>query len=141
MVKPEKVEQQLRNLKDYTCKLSLLASIDKNAFLADFTKASSAKYLLLESIEACLDIANHIISSEKYRTPKDYADMFAVLVENNVISGDSLEPLTKMAEFRNRLVHIYWDVPDETIYHLLKKNLGDFDSFARQIPSFLQKSR
>lgn len=42
-----------------------------------------------------------------------------------------------MVQFRNRLVHLYWEVDAEIIYEILQKNLGDFDLFARWIAKFM----
>jgi len=38
-----------------------------------------------------------------------------------------------MACFRNRLVHIYWDVDNNTLYNILKNNLQDLDTFLKAI--------
>ena len=42
-----------------------------------------------------------------------------------------------MVQFRNRLVHLYWDVDAEIVYDLLQKDLEDFDTFARSIAGFI----
>ncbi len=42
-------------------------------------------------------------------------------------------PLRAMARFRNRLVHLYWDVDDELVYEYLQTSLGDFDRFAAAV--------
>jgi len=61
------------------------------------------KYALLESIEACFDIANHIISAFDFRRPLSYSDAFEVLNENRIIDGKLAERLKEMAKFRNFL--------------------------------------
>ena len=38
-----------------------------------------------------------------------------------------------MARFRNRLVHLYWDVDDQLVAKYLSDGLGDFDRFAAAI--------
>jgi uncharacterized protein YutE (UPF0331/DUF86 family) len=38
-----------------------------------------------------------------------------------------------MAHFRNRLVHLYWDVDNARVYDYLQGSLADFDDFARAI--------
>ncbi|MDN5277409.1 MAG: hypothetical protein PWR01_1374, partial [Clostridiales bacterium] len=37
----------------------------------------------------------------------------------------------KMARFRNRLVHLYWDVDAQMIYDIIQNRLGDFEKFAQ----------
>ena len=64
--------------------LGLLKEISKEseeAFLKNQIIIGRAKYYLQISIECCLDVANHIIASERLRAPNDYADSFTVLEE------------------------------------------------------------
>lgn len=105
--------------------------------LADLTqdphKVASAKYHFIIAIEAAIDICNHIIAKNNLRVPEDYADTFKVMIENNLIAKDFGKNLTKMARFRNRLVHRYWDISKDRLYSILKNNLIDLDKFLDEI--------
>jgi uncharacterized protein YutE (UPF0331/DUF86 family) len=59
VVRPDKVEGILFNLKGYVEKLKRLAGLSAEEFLADFTKVESAKHLFQVSVESCLDVSNH----------------------------------------------------------------------------------
>jgi uncharacterized protein YutE (UPF0331/DUF86 family) len=98
----------------------------------------SAKHLLQVSIESCLDIAHHIVADEGYRTPADYYDTFVVLHENDILSEDFLLTLRQMVRFRNRVVHLYWDVDDAVLYHILQENLNDFETYIGYVLDFTQ---
>ena len=87
------------------------------------------------AIECCIDIANHVIASENYRFPRDNADSFVVLVEVGVVAEKLRDPLRAMARFRNRLVHLYWEVDDSRVHQYLRESLSDLDQFARDIAS------
>lgn len=137
MVKPEKVENTLLNLKGYVEKLNHLAALKREEFLADFTKVESAKHLFQVSVECCLDVSNHIIASERFRAPKNYAESFEILTEQGILPETFLPILRQMVQFRNRLVHLYWEVDAEIIYEILQKNLGDFDIFAKHVVSYI----
>jgi uncharacterized protein YutE (UPF0331/DUF86 family) len=137
MVDLAKVEERLRRLKEFTADLLRLKGLPKEEFLSDSLRVAAAKYLLLTSIECCLDIANHIIASEGFRAPTDYADSFKVLHENAIVPREFLPALQQMARFRNRLVHLYWIVDDEVVYETLQNNLGDFDRFARLVSHYV----
>ncbi|MBC7095441.1 MAG: DUF86 domain-containing protein [Thermococcus sp.] len=123
-------EKSIQNLKE-------LSSIPEGEFLKNKHYIASAKYSLLIAIEACIDIAYHIISKNRMRLPKDYADSFKVLVENNIIDEDLGKRLMLMARFRNRLVHIYWDVDDKMVYHYIKENIVDIEEFLKKIREIL----
>ena len=83
--------------------------------------------------EACLDIANHIISYEGSREPIDNKDSFEVLMEEKVIKPELTEKLKKMAQFRNVVVHDYIRVQPEIIYAILHKNISDIVAYAKCI--------
>jgi uncharacterized protein YutE (UPF0331/DUF86 family) len=137
LVEPEVIENKIRKLQGFLEKLSQLAKADKKDFLSDFRNSESAKYLLQVSIECCLDIANHIIASEKFRSPNDYADSFRVLHERSIVPDDLIGSLEEMAKFRNRLVHIYWEINDDLIYEIIQNNLNDFNRFIQIILKLL----
>jgi uncharacterized protein YutE (UPF0331/DUF86 family) len=137
VVRPDKVRDVLANLNAYLDKLKRLASIPRGEFLGDFTKVESAKHLLQISIECCLDVNNHIIASEQFRAPKSYAESFEILTKQGILPEKYLPVFRQMAQFRNRLVHLYWEVDDEVLYEVLQKNLGDFDIFVKHILDYI----
>ncbi len=137
MIDPAKVEGILRNLDRYLGYLRQLAAIAKQDFLADFTKTGSVRYYLQVAIECCLDAANHLIAAESLRPPTDYADAFAVLGEAGIVPNAFVPALQTMARFRNRLVHLYWEVDDEVLYDILTTELNDFERFKQCIAARL----
>jgi uncharacterized protein YutE (UPF0331/DUF86 family) len=38
-----------------------------------------------------------------------------------------------MAKYRNRLVHIYWEIQSDEIYEILQTRVGDFEKFMESI--------
>ncbi len=129
----------LNNLRSYQDKLSILAGYSREDFLQDFTKVESAKHLLQVSIECCLDIAHHIVADEGYRTPQDSYDTFIILHEQDILPDSFMPVLRQMISFRNRVVHLYWDVNDVTVYDITQQNLADFNTFVGHILSFINQ--
>jgi uncharacterized protein YutE (UPF0331/DUF86 family) len=97
------------------------------------------KHALLEIIEACFDIANHIISVLGLRRPLSYSDIFEVLKENKIINENLAKRLKEMAKFRNFLVHRYPFVQKEKLIEIAKYNLKDVKEFIKSILKFLKK--
>ena len=116
MVRPDKVEGILANLKRYVDKMSQLRTFSLEEFLADFTKIESAKHLFQVSVECCLDVSNHIIASEGFRAPKSYVESFEILTKQEILPQSFFSTLRQMAQFRNRLVHLYWEVDAEDVF-------------------------
>ncbi|HID64665.1 MAG TPA: DUF86 domain-containing protein [Anaerolineae bacterium] len=90
------------------------------------------------SIEACLDIGRHIIAGEGFRYPEDNKDVFQILAEEGIVPRTLLPVLLDMARFRNLVVHDYARIDDAKVYAILKRNLMDFDAYARAIVSYLE---
>lgn len=129
MVSKEKIFQKFSLLDDYLNILKDIAKKPVNTFLKDKILLGSAKYYLQVSIECCLDVANHIIASERFRVPKDYADSFKVIEEEGLVSGKLGKRLQQMAKFRNRLVHLYGDIDDKNVHQYINKDVKDLVEF------------
>lgn len=134
---PDKIAKLVSELRRAVGRLDSLRGIKSEAFLSDPDKIGSAKYNFVIAIEAAIDICNHIISQNGFRTPEDYADTFQVLAEQGAFDKDFCRTLKEMARFRNRLIHLYWEVDDESIYEILQTRLGDFKKYLDNMSVFL----
>ncbi len=99
------------------------------------------KHALLECIEACIDIANHIIAANNFRRPQDYRDVFVVLEEEKIIPKKLSSRLQEMAGFRNVLVHRYVHVDMKKVLKFAKEDVKDIENFVKRILLLLQSSR
>jgi len=129
MVSFEKICQKLLQVDEYLGLLRKISKTPVEAFLKDKIVIGSAKYYLQVSIEGCLDVANHIIASERFRAPRDYADSFMVIEEEGLVPPELGQRLRQMAKFRNRLVHLYGEIDDAYVYEFMKKDLKDIEEF------------
>jgi uncharacterized protein YutE (UPF0331/DUF86 family) len=133
----EKLVKLTSELRKSLQRLSALGQLSEEEFTGDPDKIGSAKYHLIVAIEICMDIGTHLISRNAYRVPEDYGDTFVVMSEVGALDSSFSEELRKMAKFRNRLVHLYWQVDDKQVYRILQDRLGDFKRFLDSIASFL----
>ena len=139
----EKILEKLRRLQQYVLFLKEIGKTDRDSFTKDFKLLGSAERYLQLSIESCINIGNRILSLTQFKKPvampETYGDIFQELYKLGVFSKDFLESMIQMVKFRNRLVHIYWDVDPEMIYDLLKENLTDLEEFKEKIVIYLKK--
>jgi len=134
----EKMVRFISELRKSVTRLKNIADLPLNDFLKDQDKVGSAKYHFIVAIESAIDMCNHIISRNGYRVPEDYGDTFRVMHEEEAFDIKFSGELVKMAKFRNRLVHLYWEIDDTMIYKILEGNLGDLNKFIKLIASFLE---
>lgn len=139
MVDRDKIEGLIRHLRQYLTYLRQAASLTPTEFLTDPHAIGSARYYLTVSVEACLDIASHIIASEGLRAPRDYKDTFRVLNEAGVLPDDVATTMQSLAGLRNLLVHVYWNVDDAMIHESLRSELDDFERFVTHVLDFLDQ--
>lgn len=128
-----KVDEKLLFMSTCLNKLKKLQQLDKNTFIDDFTKVDSSKYLLQVSIEAMLDISSHLIARNRWGKPKDNKEHFQILCDNGIIDNKDVVIYFNMAKFRNRIVHMYFNISDEMIYDIVQNNLEDFERFIGNI--------
>jgi uncharacterized protein YutE (UPF0331/DUF86 family) len=107
-------------------------------FILDAKTTNSAKYLLIVASEAALDICNHLVAKKGGRSPEDYADCMTILAELGVLDPDLQTRMSKMARFRNLLVHLYWRVDDREVFRVASERLDDFDQYLRAIGRYLK---
>ena len=133
----ERVRRFISEILKARARLAELQALPRKEFLQDPHKVGSAKYHFIVAIEAAIDLCHHLISKNRFRAPEDYADTFRVLREAGAFSSDFLPQLIRMAKFRNRLVHLYWEADDEEVHRILRENLSDLDRFLKEVGCFL----
>ncbi|MFQ6091373.1 MAG: DUF86 domain-containing protein [bacterium] len=137
MINKELIRGRLQKLERYTEILKGFQNISLKEFKDDPSKYGSVAHFFQIAIECCIDIGNHIISRKSFRRPEGYKDVFTILGEEGIVPLDFVEDLRDLAGFRNRLVHLYWDVDLDIVYDKLQNRLGDFEKFASYIAKML----
>lgn len=133
MVDESRILHNLQAITDSLSKLEELAQMGGDVFLTDFRSIDSAKYNLQTSIEAMIDICNHIISRKRLRVPATNVESFEVVSEAGLLPADALPVYRSMARFRNRIVHMYDDVDDSQIHEMLQTRLDDIRTFVQHV--------
>ncbi|MBW2634367.1 MAG: DUF86 domain-containing protein [Deltaproteobacteria bacterium] len=137
MVDQTLILRKLSNLEAYLVQIEEYRTISLEAYLNDWKTQRIIERTLQMMVETCSDIAGHIIADHKYRVPTGYADTFQVLEENKVLDKTLAESLSKMAKFRNVVVHDYDQVDGEIVIGILRKYLPDFSSFKDAVVALL----
>ena len=134
----ERMIKLVSELRKSVERLRNLGTVSENAFLKNPDKIGSAKYHFIVAIEACIDMCNHVISRNGFRVPDNYGDTFIVLAEAGAWNEQFSNELKSMAKFRNRLVHLYWEIDDHQLYKFLQVRIDDFKKFLDAMGRFLE---
>lgn len=127
------VAHRIQEILSFVRELEGLSKISKGEFLKNSERQYAVMHLLQLSIEAALSLGNHIVARERLGIPRNYQDIFALLEKGGVLPREFSEEMMKMARFRNRLIHLYWEMDLEQLYDILQNRLGDFAEYAQHI--------
>jgi uncharacterized protein YutE (UPF0331/DUF86 family) len=131
------VGRKLAQIDTYLKQIGDFSRISLNRYKVDWKTQRIVERTLHILIEACVDIANHIISDQEMRLPTGYADTFKVLMENKVIGKNLCGTLEKMARFRNLVVHQYETIDPSIVVSILHRDLRDFQKYKKAIIKYL----
>lgn len=94
---------------------------------------------LQTAIESCINIGNHVVARLGLRAPKDYADVFIILAEAQVLPNDLAQRMMDMARFRNLLVHLYWGIDHKRVYESLPQRIEILKAFVKRIAEWMKE--
>ena len=91
---------------------------------------------LERSIQLCVDIANHILSSLDDAPAMSMAESFERLFEKKIISHELGQNLKKAFGFGNLSVHSYDKIDWHLVWNILEGDLMDLVRFLECVDSF-----
>ena len=141
MVNVPLIRRLLNNLEGYVGDLKSADDITHAKYVKDIRIQRFVERTIHIAIECCIDIVQHIISSEGFREPVSYPDAFLVLAEKKILSPDSMNDYRQMAQIRNKIVHYYEKIDPEQVYTIFRTKLDTFDSFRRQIEMWMDSCK
>jgi uncharacterized protein YutE (UPF0331/DUF86 family) len=115
LVDKELILKKLSEIEEHLQELEEFKDISIDDYRKDWKIQRILERTLQILIEICIDVANHIISDEKWRVPSSYSETFKILYENRVIDDELFKNLEKMAKFRNIIVHNYDKISPEVM--------------------------
>ncbi len=105
----------------------------EDTFEENHTKQDSVILNLERASQASIDIATHIVKVKGLGLPNTSRELFDLLLENHIISNDICKQMQGMVGFRNIAVHDYQNLNIEIVVAIVKKHLGDFEGFVREV--------
>ncbi|MEW6624851.1 MAG: DUF86 domain-containing protein [Bacillota bacterium] len=138
MISKNKVLNKIHFIKQQLNMLNKIKDTPEEVFdNNDILIAASIRYLQI-SVEAMIDLANHVCSRNHWGIPKTYGEAFTILHKKGVILEEDLKTYLKMVKFRNRAVHIYDEMNPREVYLILQNNLKDFERYIASITGLLE---
>jgi len=132
------VTTRIAKIRQYVALLRKIRGLaDEQHFVNDPLVYGNAERYLQLAMQAILDISHHIVADRNLPLPDDSKSLFDLLAREKMVSKRLAAKLTSMAGFRNVLVHEYVAIDRRRVYHVLTKELRDFESFVRSVTKLL----
>lgn len=136
-INADKIRNFIVDIRKNSEALSTLAYLSLEEFSSDYKNYGLAEHHLRRALEGILTVGTHILSRLPSKT-KDYQEIIVSLSEHNIIPKDFAEKNKKLAGYRNRLVHMYWEVSKEEMYNVIKEHIKDIEQFATYFQEVLK---
>jgi uncharacterized protein YutE (UPF0331/DUF86 family) len=117
--------------------LALPRAGDAGELASDRVLRAAVERWLQVAIEACIDIASHVVAAEGWTPPIAARDAFRVLASHGRLPTDLAERLGAAAGLRNLLVHDYASIDLVQLARIVRDDLGDLRRFAGYAASWL----
>lgn len=135
----EVIQTRVSYIEDSLRSLERFKGISYKEFHSNSDNFRIAFYDLHRALEAVMDIGSHILSRIPGARPTSYKDIPRLLEKYKIIPADfATNQLTKMAGYRNRMVHFYGEIREKEIYSIIQEELEDFHTFFTHINEILR---
>ncbi len=138
MVRDEGILAHLRELDEAAGDWERYRSITLEDLMTDRDRRNMVLHALLVSIQASIDIANHLVAASTSRRPETYRESFAILCDEGLIPKDLGTRLSDLAGFRNVLVHLYCRLNLDEVYGMLQNDLPVVNQYRDLIRAMLR---
>ena len=88
---------------------------------------------LQRAAQACLDLANHLITANSWELPRSARHSVEILRDASVIPREQSQVMVGVMGFRNIAVHDYAALDPAIVDALVAKHLGDLERFVDAI--------
>ena len=137
MVDRDLVLRRLALLDSYLGQLAAYRGIDRDAYAADWKTQRIVERTLHLAIEACMDVADHIVADRRLRVPETGAESFEILAEAGLLPARLGAALASMVGFRNILVHVYARIDPDVVVRVLGHDLADIEQFRQSVQALV----
>ena len=118
-----------------TCVADLRRLADPGALRGDVKEQRFVAYTLQIAVQAALDAASHIVSSERLGEPVTNRALFDLLERNGWMPPELTMTMHAMSGFRNVVVHGYQEVDLRVLEDILANRLDDLLAYCAAVRS------
>lgn len=88
---------------------------------------------LQRAVQAAIDLATHVVTTEGYGLPDSLAASFSLLEGQGILDPDLAERLRRMVGFRNVAIHNYRALDLRIVEAIVTRHLGDLRASSSRV--------
>lgn len=134
----KKIKKRISEIEENLMKIRKYSALPNNEFWADERNIYTIKQLLLQNIEATGSICLHLVVKKLKKGVERFGECFEELKKGGIINSSLYRELKSLIDFRNMLVHSYWEIDDKKVLKYAREDLGDFEKFIKEIKKLLK---
>jgi uncharacterized protein YutE (UPF0331/DUF86 family) len=101
--------------------------------LEDQTVEDAIVLNLQRACESAIDLAMHVVASERLGVPQESREAFTLLEKAGLIDQATANAMRRMVGFRNIAVHEYQEISRPILNSILENNLEDFTALVKAV--------
>jgi uncharacterized protein YutE (UPF0331/DUF86 family) len=129
--------RRLLSLNEALQHLAAHGSLSAGELSADPTLRAAVERWLQVAIEACIDLAYHVVAERGWTPPDTARGSFQTLAAHGLLPADLASRLGMAAGLRNILVHEYAEVDLDVIAQVVRERLADLRAFGAVVGGLL----
>lgn len=111
MLDTHRIRTRIKEIRSRLLQLEKLKRMGKEDFVSDDQVNAASERNLQVAIQACIDIANHVVASLGIdRAFKETAEVFEALERENIIPKKFTPTMKRITGYRNVVVHDYLEI-------------------------------
>ena len=138
MVDPDLIAIKLGELADRLARVRAHRAPSAGALQADRDRLDLIAFNLMLAVQACADIASHLIADEAWPPAASLGAAFERLRDEGVISPPVCEALGRAVGLRNVVAHGYATVRPDAIHAASTRGTEDLETFAREVAGWVR---
>jgi uncharacterized protein YutE (UPF0331/DUF86 family) len=136
MVDRELVTAKLAELAEHVARVQARRKATAEELGRDRDALDLVAFNLMLAVQACADVASHLIADEGWPPATTLGGGFERLREEGVISPPVCEALIRAVGLRNAIAHGYAGVRPAMVHAAATTGLTDLDAFAREVAAW-----
>jgi len=139
MVDENVIAAKLADLEDRVARVRAHRPPTAKSLSEDRDAFDLVAFNLMLAVQACVDVASHVIADEGWAPAADLADSFERLQGYGVIARETAEALSRATGLRNVVAHVYAHADPELVFRAATSGLDDLERFGREVAAWLRQ--